>query len=150
MNDTLEQRGMQTIATAQPTGNFISLELDGVVFRQMFEYAVVDFVREVGFFSEVFGFSIVAMTSGYALFTTPGGDFHFSFRLADELQLTQIQGIKLLFMTGNLDSAESHFRATGLIADLAVREGSPSQRVLHLNSPAGLPIETWEDPSPQG
>lgn len=147
-NPTFKERGSQTISTDQPTGRLIPLDLDGVVFRQMFEYAVVEFETEVGFFSEVFGFSVVAITSGYALFTTPVNDFHVSFTAADEQHAAStFDGFKLLFMSADFASAEAHIRSSGLV-DAEVRNGSPSQRVLYMTSPAGLPIEIWEDPSP--
>jgi len=145
-----KKRGMQTIATEQPTGALIPFDFNGVVFRQMFEYAVVEFKTEVGFFSEVFGFNAIAMGPDYALFTTPTSDFHFSIRRADEQHAAgNLQGIKLLFMTADFASAEARIRESGLVDDAAVGKGSPSQRVVSLASPAGLPIEIWEDPFPQ-
>lgn len=150
-NQTFQERGRQTIATAQPTGSLIPLDLDGVVFRQMFEYAVDEYETEVGFYSEVFGFSVIAMTSDYALYTTPANEFHFSIRAADEHHAaSKFDGLKLLFMTADFATAEAHIRGSGLIKDAEVREGSPSQRVLYMTSPAGLSIEIWEDPSPEG
>ncbi len=146
---TFRERGAETIATGEPTGKLIPLDQDGIVFKQMFEYAVVDFESEVGFFSEIFGFDAIAMTSDYALFTPPTGDFHFSIRLADEHhRASAFDGFKLLFMTAGFASAEAHVRESGLVSDAEVREGSSSQRVLHFTSPAGLPIELWEDPTP--
>lgn len=144
------ERGVATIATGEPTGKPIPLDFDGIVFKQMFEYAVVEFEIEVGFFSEVFGFDAIAMTSDYALFTPPTGDFHFSIRLVDEShKVSSFDGFKLLFMTGDFASAEAHVREIGLVSDAEVREGSPVQRVLHFATPAGLPIEIWEDPTPK-
>ncbi len=145
-----QERGASTIATSEPTGTPIPLDLDDIVFKQMFEYAVVDFAAEVGFFSEVFGFGSIAMTADYALFTPPTGDFHFSIRLADDQHLaSSFDGLKLLFMTADFDAAESHIRDNGLVPDAEVRPGSPVQRVLHFATPAGLPIEIWEDPTPK-
>lgn len=138
--------GSQTIATERATGSLIPLKQDGVVFRQMFEYPVADFEVEVGFYSAVFGFRFIALTSDYALFTTPANDFHVSFRLADKGGPTAMRGLKLLFMTANVEAAETHLRGTGLVSDLHVGMGSPVQRVLHLSTPAGLPIEVWEFP----
>ena len=143
------ERGASTIATGEPTGAPIPLDQAGVVFRQMFEYAVVDFEAEVGFFSEDFGFDAIAMTPDYVLFTPPTGDFHFSIRLADDQhRVSSFDGFKLLYMTADFDAAEAHVRESGLVRDAEVRKGSPVQRVLHLSTPAGLPIELWEDPTP--
>ncbi len=150
-NLTFKDRGQKTISTEQATGALIPLDLDGVVFRQMFEYAVIDYEIEVGFFSEIFGFSVIAMTQDYALFTTPAGDFHFSLRAAGKHDTaSRFDGLKLLFMTADFASAEAHIHASGLIEDAEVRNGSPSQRVLYFTSPAGLPIEIWEDPTAKG
>ncbi len=144
--ERFRKSGIETIATEEVTGRLIPLSQDGVVFRQMFEYAVSDFEVEVGFYSAVFGFPFIALTNDYALFTTPGNDFHVSFRLADDGGHTSMTGLKLLFMTSKLNAAEAHLRGTGLVDDLQVKAGSSVQQVLHLSTPAGLPIEIWEFP----
>ena len=144
--DHFRKSGVETIATERVTGQLIPLAQDGVVFRQMFEFAVADFEVEVGFYSAVFGFPFIALTNDYALFTTPGNDFHVSFRLATDGDATVMRGLKLLFMTADLNAAESHLRGTGLVDDLHVKAGSPVQQVLHLSTPVGLPIEIWEFP----
>lgn len=142
--DELRELGRKTIESEQPTGTPIPLEQANVVFRQMFEYPVADFEAEVGFYSEVFGFSALALTTDYALFTYANGAFCLSFRKA---QVSHLEGLKLLFMTTDLDGADAHLAATGLVEDRVIRKGSEVQEVIHFSTPAGLAIEIWEDPT---
>lgn len=142
--EKLREAGRTTIETEKPTGKLIPLEQGDVVFRQMFEYPVVDFEAEVGFYSEIFGFPNIAMTEDYALFTHPEGGFCLSFRKVDE---SKIDGLKLLFMTTDIPASDAHLASTGLVEDRAIRKGSEVQQVIHFTSPAGLAIEIWEEPT---
>ncbi len=143
------QRFHSALAGASSAVKEIPLETEGVVFRQTFEYTVVDFEAEAGFFLDVFGLQTVALSHDYALFTTNGNDFHISFwRASAERQATVMSGLRLLLMTANIDSARTHLTDGRRVPDLHESMGSPVQRVLHLTSPCGLPIDIWEDPSP--
>lgn len=143
--ETLRDAGARTITSEHATGSLIPLDQDGVVFRHMFEYGVADFEAEVGFYSQAFGFSPVAITHDYALFTHPDGSFCVSFRKDTE---NRTVGLKLLFMTADIDAAEAHLAGTGLVEDREIRNGSPVQRVIYFAAPSGLAIEIWEDPAP--
>lgn len=142
--EKLRGSGRKTIETEQPIGKLIPLEQKGTVFRQMFEYPVVDFEAEVGFYSEVFGFQVVALTEDYALFSYPDGAFCLSFR---KVANASIEGLKLLFMTTDIDGADVHLGTTGLVDDRVIRKGSLVQQVIHVSTPAGLAIEIWEMPT---
>lgn len=142
--EQLRESGRQVIESEHPGGPLIPLEFDTVVFRQMFEYPVTDFEAEVGFYAEVFGFPLIAMTDDYALLTYPNDAFCLSFRKACE---SQIAGLKLLFMTTDVDGADAHLAKTGLVEDRAIRMGSDVQRVIHFSAPSGLAIEIWEMPT---
>jgi predicted enzyme related to lactoylglutathione lyase len=113
----------------------------------MFEYSVVDFNAEVGFYTDVFGFPTIAMTRDYALFTDPGGAYCLSFRKANS---SHLPGLKLLFMTTDIDSADTHLGNTGIVPDRKITKGSDVQRVIHFSSPSGLAIEIWEMPLEDG
>lgn len=142
--DQFRAVGKQVIEGEYSGASLIPLVFGDVVFRQMFEYPVVDFEAEVGFYAEVFGFPLIAMTEDYALLTYPDGSFCLSFRKADE---SHIAGLKLLFMTTDIDGADVHLAEAELVNDRAIRMGSEVQRVIHFSSPAGLAIEIWEMPT---
>lgn len=142
--ETLRAVGRSIIDGGTGEGNSIPLQQEGVVFRQMFEYSVTDFEAEVGFYTKVFGFPHIAMTEEYALFTDPDSAYCLSFRLADS---TQVTGLKLLFMTTDIDSADIHLGNTGIVPDREIAKGSHVQRVIHCCAPSGLAIEIWEMPS---
>jgi hypothetical protein len=125
----------------------LHLEQDGVVFLQMFEYPVADFELEVGFFVRVFGLPTLALTDGYALFAHPDGAYGLSFRKDATLAPPSTIGLKLLFMTRDVEGARTQLQETGLVPDLAIRRGSPTQRVIHFATPSGVAVEIWEFPS---
>lgn len=128
-------------------GNMLPLVQDGVVFRHMLEYPVTDFAAEVGFFASIFGLPSIALTHDYALFTHPEYGYCFSFRKDAHQPLPGSIGLKMLFMTDDIDSADEHLNRTGLVPDKEIRMGSTVQRVIHFATPSGLAIEIWEDPS---
>ncbi len=51
-------------------------------------------------------------------------------------------------MTAEIEATRQHLASSNLVPDLTETKGSPVQRVLHLTSPSGLPIDVWEDPTP--
>lgn len=142
--ESLRTSGGSIIECGGPVGSPLPLEQQGVVFRQMFEYSVADFETEVGFYSTVFGFSIIAMTEDYALFSDVNDGFCLSFRKSGA---TFVEGLKLLFMTRDIDAAEAHLGQTGYLDNRYIKMGSDIQRVIHYNAPSGLAIEIWEMPS---
>lgn len=142
--EKLRKIGRQVIDSEYTVNTLIPLEFESAVFRQMFEYPVSDFEAEVGFYAEVFGFPLIAMTDDYALLTYPNDAFCLSFRKVDESHVT---GLKLLFMTTDIDGVDTHLANTGLVDDRAIRMGSDVQRVIHFSAPSGLAIEIWEMPA---
>ncbi len=127
----------------------LRLEQDGVVFRQMFEYPVTDFTAEVGFFTLVFGLQTIALTDHYALFTHPDGAYCLSFRRDEALPSPSVIGLKLLFMTTDIDGTSAQLQRSGVVPDLEIRAGTTVQRVIHVATPAGVAIEIWECPTTQ-
>jgi hypothetical protein len=115
------------------------------VFRCAWEYPVVGFEAEVGFYLDALGFTTIALDHDYALFTTPEEDFTFACRRHHGPN-HDLTGHVLCFMTNNVETfAEAIVRR---VPEGAVtrRDGSPVQTVLGLQSPAGLQIDIWEDP----
>jgi catechol 2,3-dioxygenase-like lactoylglutathione lyase family enzyme len=47
----------------------------GSYWKQCIEYKVDDFAAEVGFYTDILGLPVNALDPGYAMFTSPGGDF---------------------------------------------------------------------------
>lgn len=146
--DQLRNAGLQAIETEAATGRLIPLEQNGVVFQQMFEYTVRDFPKEVGFYAEVLGFTPIALTNDYALFTHPQHSYCMSFRLDESAADQSTTGLKLLFMTVNIPTADAHLEQSGLVPDRTIFKGSPVQDVISFSTPSGVAVEIWEDPSP--
>ena len=127
----------------------LRLEQDGVAFRQMFEYPVTNISAEVGFFALVFGLPTLALTDEYALFAHPDGAYCLSFRKDETLPSPSVIGLKLLFMTTDVDGTIAQLQQSAVVPDLEVRIGTPVQRVIHFATPAGAAIEIWECPATQ-
>lgn len=124
----------------------IPLQQSNVVFRQMFEYPVKDFEAEVGFYLDVFGFPAIALTKDYALFKHPETGDCISFRRNEESPTPIINGLKLLFMTTEISTTDTHLEATGFVPNREIRKGSAVQEVIHLSTPAGVTVEIWQMP----
>lgn len=146
----LREAGRRAIRNEAATGELIPLAQDRVVFQQMFEYPVHYFITEVGFYAEVLGLTPIALTTDYALFTHPQHRYCLSFRAAGDAFDQSTTGLKLLFMTADIDRADAHLGESGLVPDREIRPGSTVQRVIHFATPNGVAVEIWEDPSPNG
>lgn len=145
--EQLRAAGEEAITNdGQHDHTLVPLHQDGVVFKQMFEYPVSDFKAEVGFYVRVFGFMTIALTDDYALFVHPEHGYCISFRKDGDLPSPSTIGLKLLFMTADIDSADVHLEQTNLIPDREIRKGSPVQQVIYFSTPAGVAVEIWEDP----
>lgn len=125
----------------------IPLEHEGVIFQQMFEYPVADFEAEVGFYKRVLGFTTLALTSEYALFTHPEHGYCISFRKDVDSPSPATIGLKLLFMTRDIPAADAHLEATELVPVREIRKGSSVQDVIYFSTPAGVAVEIWEFPT---
>jgi hypothetical protein len=146
--DTFRAAGATAIrGGARHEHAMLHLAQDGVVFRQMFEYPVTNFSAEVGFFTMVFGLPTLALTDDYALFAHPEGAYCLSFRKDDTLPSPSAIGLKLLFMTTDIEGTKAQLQRSELVPDLAIREGTTVQRVIHFTTPAGVAIEIWECPA---
>lgn len=144
----LREAGRRAIRNEAATGELIPMAQDGVVFQQMFEYPVRDFTAEVGFYAEVLGLTPIALTTDYALFTHPQYRYCLSFRADSDAPSQATTGLKLLFMTADIDAADTHLGESGFLPDREIRSGSPVQRVIHFATPNGVAVEIWEDPDP--
>lgn len=146
VDEILADRGRQTIATGRATGEPVRFSWAESCWKQTFEYPAADFVREVGYFSEVFGFAVNTIDDGYAMFTNEGNDFHFSVRRADPAGAVALDGLKLCFMTDDLAPFRAALDRSAVAAGYS-ESTQPSLRILRTTSPGGLQIEVW---SPAG
>lgn len=110
-----------------------------VDWKQTFQYPVVDFFTEVGFYLDTLGFKTAALSEDYALFTTPKEEFAFSFMKTDVG--VDLSPFRLQFFTDDLDAILEEIKARGV--QTRIFEGSPVQRVIGFTAPSGLPIEVW-------
>lgn len=117
-----------------------------IVFRCAWEYPVVDFEAEVGFYLRTLGFSTLALDQEYALFSTPDRDLTFACRRREDAT-SDYTGHILCFMTKDIEAFASTLQARASKDAVTRLAGSPVQTVLRLESPAGLQIDIWEFPT---
>lgn len=138
--------GRQAIEEKETVSKPLPWNFNGTVFRCAWEYPVMDFETEVGFYVDVLGFTTIALDDDYALFTTPEEDFTFACRRHPDAR-PRYSGHVLCFMTKDIVSFAEALEARMGEDSVTRIAGSPVQAVLRIASPAGLRIDIWECPS---
>lgn len=136
--------GAQAIAGPESVRYPLPWAFKEVVFRCAWEYPVVDFETEVGFWTEAIGLSTLALDNNYALFTTQDDDFTFACRRRESS--IDLSGHILCFMTRDIEMFRSALQKRLPDGDVTTRQGSSVQTVLGVKTPAGLQVDIWEFP----
>lgn len=118
----------------------------GESWKQCIEYRVDDFAAEVGFFIDILGFSINALDSSYAMFTSPQHDFYFAIvpTTADEVP-TSPDAFRLQFMVRDVNATYQELLRRGIAFELIPQPLSPASSIMiaTFRTPNGIPVEIW-------
>lgn len=114
--------------------------------KQCFEYKVVDFPAEVGFFIDILGFPVNAFDPDYAMFTSPNGEFYFSVVPALEREeATPPDAIRLQFMVDQIFETAVELERRGIKFEQWPTRSSENSSLLiaSFRTPNGIGIDLW-------
>ena len=113
---------------------------------QCIEYKVDDFPAEVGFFTDILGFPINAFDPGYAMFTSPKGEFYFAIVPTEAGEKsTPPDSIRLQFMVADIYQTASELERRGIRFEQwpqACSNGS-SLYIGFFRTPHGICVDLW-------
>jgi len=118
----------------------------GEDWKQCMEYKVNDFPAEAGFFIDVLGLPVNAFGPAYAMFTSPQGEFFFSFIPTPEGESsTPPDAIRLQFMVADIFSTARELEQRGISFErhpVPLQPGSPLHAA-SFRTPNGIPVDLW-------
>jgi len=118
----------------------------GGSWKHSVEYKVDDFAAEVGFFIDILGLTVNIFDPGYAMFTSPQGDFYFSVVPAAGLGAsTPPDALRLQFMVSAITTLSRELELRGIVFDQPpepVQPGSPL-KVGYFRTPHGICIDLF-------
>jgi catechol 2,3-dioxygenase-like lactoylglutathione lyase family enzyme len=121
----------------------------GERWKQCVEYRVDDFAAEVGFYIDVLGLPVIALSPDYAMFTSPEGDFFFAVVAAPqgdtETTSTPPDAIRLQFMVADLFATVEELEGRGIAFEQQPQPIHPASS-LHIATfltPHGICIDLW-------
>jgi len=118
----------------------------GDSWKQCIEYRVDDFPAEVGFYTDILGLPVNALDPGYAMFTSPQGDFFISVVPSPQAeQSTPPNAFRLQFMVQDIIATAQLLQQRGIEFDQAPQPLHPdsSLSIASFRTPHGLSIELW-------
>lgn len=118
----------------------------GESWKQCVEYRVDDFPAEVGFFIDVLGLPVNAFDPGYAMFTSPKGDFFFSVIPAPPAeQSTPPDAFRLQFMVKDIMAITHELQRRGIDFEQPPQPLSPGSSLFigYFRTPHGICVELW-------
>jgi len=116
----------------------------GDSWKHCIEYKVDDFAAEVGFFIDYLGLPVAAFSPSYAMFTSPGQDFFFSFSSVQEgEQSTPPDTLRMQFRVRDIQRTVEELEERGIIFEnrpdeLEVKD---TMKTCCFRSPHGICIE---------
>jgi len=118
----------------------------GENWKQCIEYKVDDFPAEVGFFIDILGMPINAFDPGYAMFTSPKGEFYFAvIPTLEGEKSTPPDSIRIQFMVGDIYQTASELERRGIQFEQwpqACSDGS-SLYIGYFRTPHGICVDLW-------
>jgi hypothetical protein len=118
----------------------------GESWKQCVEYRVDDFPAEVGFFIDILGLPINALDQGYAMFTSPQGDFFFSVVPTPHTeQSTPPDAFRLQFMVKDIIATSHELQHRGIDFEQPPQSLHPdsSLSITSFRTPHGICVELW-------
>lgn len=116
----------------------------GDSWKHCIEYKVDDFAAEVGFFIDYLGLPVAAFSPSYAMFTSPGQDFFFSFSSVREgEQSTPPETIRMQFRVRDIQRTVEELEERGIIFEKRPDDSEDMDTILKgcFRSPHGICIE---------
>jgi len=118
----------------------------GKSWKQCIEYKVDDFAAEVGFFIDVLGFPVNALDPGYAMFTSPQGDFFFSVvPTPPDGTSTPQDAIRLQFMVSDIFATTRELEKREIAFEQPPQPLQPdsSLQIAYFRTPHGISVDLW-------
>ena len=118
----------------------------GAYWKQCIEYKVDDFAAEVGFYTDILGLSVNALDPGYAMFTSPGGDFFIAIVPTFEgAQCTPPDAIRIQFMVADVLATAQELERRGVSIEQwpqPCADGS-TLYIGYFRTPHGICVDLW-------
>jgi hypothetical protein len=118
----------------------------GDSWKHCVEYKVDDFAAEVGFLIDVLGLPVNAFDPGYAMFTSPAGDFYLAVIATPNGEVsTPPDAIRLQFMLSDIFATTCELEKRGIVFEQPPQPCQPGSS-LHISSfrtPHGMCVDLW-------
>lgn len=123
----------------------------GDCWRQSTEYRVCDFAAEVGFYTDILGFSIMVLGSNYAMFTSPDKAFNVAFVPVKHGDETPPNAIAIEFMVGNIVDTVKRLQERGVDFESipTLPDSQPVLTMAAFRTPNGIQLRLWSVVSPE-
>jgi hypothetical protein len=118
----------------------------GGSWKHSVEYKVDDFAAEVGFFIDILGLTVNIFDPGYAMFTSPQGDFFFSVVPAAGLGAsTPPDSLRLQFMVSAITTLSRELEMRGIAFDQPPEPVQPGSSLMvgSFRTPHGICIDLF-------
>lgn len=118
----------------------------GANWKQCIEYKVDDFPAEVGFFIDILGLPINAFDPGYAMFTSPKGEFYFAVIPTEAGEkCTPPDSIRLQFMVADIYQTASELERRGIRFEQWPQTSSTGSSLCigYFRTPHGICVDLW-------
>jgi hypothetical protein len=118
----------------------------GDCWKQCVEYKVDDFAAEVGFFIDILGLPVNAFDPGYAMFTSPHGDFFFAVVPAPEDgESTPPDALRLQFMVTDILATTTELESRGIEFEQPPQPCQPGSSLYigYFRTPHGICVDLW-------
>jgi catechol 2,3-dioxygenase-like lactoylglutathione lyase family enzyme len=118
----------------------------GAYWKQCIEYKVDDFAAEVGFYTDILGLPVNALDPGYAMFTSPGGDFFIAIVPTPEgVHSTPPDAIRIQFMVADVFATARELERRGISLEQwpqPCADGS-TLYIGYFRTPHGICVDLW-------
>ena len=118
----------------------------GMYWKQCIEYKVDDFPAEVGFFTDFLGLAVNALDPGYAMFTSPGGDFFIAIvPSTEETRSTPPDAIRIQFMVADVFATAREFERRGISLEQWPQPCANGSDLYigYFRTPHGICVDLW-------
>lgn len=118
----------------------------GKLWKQCIEYKVDDFAAEVGFFTDILGLEVNALDPGYAMFTSPSGDFYLAIIPAPPgAHSTPSDALRIQFMVSDVLATARELEKRGIPFEQWPQPCSAGSALFvgYFRTPHGICVDIW-------